>query len=207
MIVPDNEVGRERAAGVVKAGGVIAFRTDTFYGLGADPLDAKAVKRISELKGREGKPILVVISDRSEVGRFVVKPSSAFTIAAEAFWPGPLTLVGSAVATLPQELTAAGGTIGLRLPDDDGLRSLVRLCGGALTATSANLSGRSPAASARQVEESFGESLDLIIDGGITQVTAASTVLDVSQSTPRIVREGVIPRASLEKMFGKLIGN
>jgi L-threonylcarbamoyladenylate synthase len=204
MILPDNESTRQRAAEIVRTGGVIAFRTDTFYGLGADPFNAKAIRRIGELKGRDGKPILLVISDLAQVGKFIVKQSSAFNRAADAFWPGPLTLVAPAVVNLPQDLTAGTGTIGLRLPDDDSLRSFLRLCGGALTATSANIAGRPPAESVQQVEESFADSIDLVIDGGKTLVTHASTVLDVSQSVPRIIREGVIPKRSLEKVLGSL---
>jgi len=205
MILPDDKATREQAAEIVKAGGVIAFRTDTFYGLGADPFNPKAVQRIGEQKGGERKPILIVISDRAEVDRFVVKQSRAFTLAADAFWPGPLTLVGLASAPLPQELTAATGTIGVRLPDDDSVRALVRLCGGALTGTSANLSGRPPAESAQQVQGFFGESIDLVIDSGTTQTSQASTVLDVSRPVPKIIREGVIPRAKLEKVLGSII--
>lgn len=204
MILPDSQTTRVRAAAIIKAGGVFAFRTDTFYGLGADPFNAQAIQHISELKNRERKPILVVISDRVQVERFVARQSSAFTMVADAFWPGPLTLVSPAVAALPPELTAGGESIGLRLPDDDNLRTLVRLCGGALTATSANLSGSPPAESAQQVEEYFGESVDLIIDGGTTQASKASTVLDVNQPTPRLIREGVVSRASLEKVLGSL---
>jgi L-threonylcarbamoyladenylate synthase len=207
MIFPDNEATRERAAGIVKGGGVIAFCTDTFYGLGADPFNANAVQRVCALKGRRGNPILVVIADRTEVERFIVHQSSAFTKAADAFWPGPLTLVGSCVPNLSQDLTAGTGTIGVRLPDDDSLRSLLRLCGGALTATSANISGHPPAESVNQVEEYFGESIDLIIDGGVTHVTHASTVLDVSQSIPRIIREGEIPRTSLKEVLRSLIAD
>ncbi|HEX6731994.1 MAG TPA: L-threonylcarbamoyladenylate synthase [Pyrinomonadaceae bacterium] len=207
MILPDNESTRVRAAETVKNGGVIAFRTDTFYGLGAGPFDPNAVRRIVELKGRDGKPILLVISDLAQVEMFILKQSSAFTRAADAFWPGPLTLVGPAVPNLSDDLTAGTGTIGLRLPDNDSLRSLLRLCGGALTATSANISGLPPAESVNQVEEHFGESIDLIIDGGVTRVTHASTVLDVSQSISRIIREGVISRTSLEEVLGSLISD
>ena len=207
MILPDNELTRHRAAEIIRHGGVIAFRTDTFYGLGADPFNADPVRRIVELKGRDGKPILLVISDLAQVEMFISKQSTAFTTAADAFWPGPLTLVGPAVPNLSQDLTAGTGTIGLRLPEDDNLRSLLRVCGGALTATSANISGLPAAESVNQVEEYFGESINLIIDGGVTRVTHASTVLDVSQSIPKIIREGVIPRISLQEALGSLISD
>lgn len=193
MIEVDNEEVRTRAAGIIAQGGVIAFRTDTFYGLGVDPLSAPAVGRILKLKGREdGKPILLLISERADVDRFIIQQSSNFRDVAAKFWPGPLTLVGEARPELPQELTAGTGTIGVRLPDDEVVRALVRACGGALTATSANLSGQLPARSAAEVRSHFPTGVDLIIDGGEVTATEASTVLDLSRKEARLVREGAI---------------
>ena len=198
----DNEEVRVKAAEIISQGGVIAFRTDTFYGLGADPLNAMAVRRILELKGREdGKPILLLISDRSEVDRFIRLQSSTFRKVSDQFWPGPLTLVGEARPELPAELTAGTGTIGVRLPGDDEVRALVRECGGALTATSANLSGQLPARSAAEVRNQFPRGLDLIIDDGVVTVTEASTVLDLSGPEPRLVREGAIKRVALDAIL------
>jgi len=123
---------------VIARGGVIAFRTDTFYGLGADPLNRSAVQKLKQLKGREEcKPILIVISDRKQVSRFI-QPSATFNLLAERFWPGPLTLIGRATADVPVEITAGTETVGIRLPSDDRVRALIEACGGALTATSAN---------------------------------------------------------------------
>src|SRR5690349_22108408 len=140
------------AAEVIANGGVIAFRTDTFYGLGADPFNAAAVARIRELKGREdNKPILLLVSDQEEVERVIAERSQAFASAAAAFWPGPLTIIGVAVPMLPAEITAGTGTVGVRLPADEHVRTLVRECGGVLTATSANPSGREPARSPQEV--------------------------------------------------------
>ena len=182
------------AASIITRGGVIAFRTDTFYGLGVDPFNRKAVQRIKELKGREdGKPILIIISDPDQVPRFIANPSTAFTQLAQAFWPGPLTLVGKAHANVPDEITAGTKTVGVRLPDDEGVRELVRTCGGALTATSANRSQAAPARDAQAVMDYFGESIDLIIDDGEAKTDRPSTVLDVSGADPTLVREGVIP--------------
>ena len=182
-----------RAAKIVSEGGVIAFRTDTFYGLGADPFNAAAVAKIRELKGREeNKPILLLLSDASVADRFIVDRSKAFEETARKFWPGPLTIVGVAVSTLPPEITAGTGSVGVRVPADDVVRELVRVCGGALTATSANPSGREPARSACQVLEYFGDRIDLVIDGGEVTATEPSTVLDVTTTPPRVVREGAI---------------
>ena len=190
----------ERAAELIGAGGVIAFRTDTFYGLGADPFDRGAVQRVKELKGREDlKPILIVISDRDQVERFIAAPSHSFQLLSEEFWPGPLTLVGKSRPEVPLEITAGTGTIGVRLPDDERVRAFVRACGGALTATSANPSNEPPATSANAVHIYFGESIDLIVDDGESRTDAPSTVVDVTSDTPRLIREGVIPWSQFQK--------
>jgi L-threonylcarbamoyladenylate synthase len=179
-----------KASEVILSGGVIAFRTDTFYGLGADPFNHAAVARITELKGREdNKPILLLISDVDQVERFISPRSDGFNIAARKFWPGPLTIVGTAV--------------GVRLPADQSVRELVRDCGGALTATSANPSGSEPARSAEDVAGYFPVGLDLIVDGGEVTATEPSTVLDVSSSPPRVVREGAISRNVIERLFAE----
>lgn len=190
----------------ISRGGVIAFRTDTFYGLGADPFNAAAVARIRELKGREDdKPILLLVSDEVWVAKLIADRSEAFARAAAAFWPGPLTIIGVAVAALPAEITAGTGTVGVRLPAAENVRTLVRECGGVLTATSANPSGREPARSAQEVAEYFpngpSRGLDLILDGGEVTVTEPSTVLDATTSPPRVVREGAISSELIQQLF------
>lgn len=198
MIAFDNSQSCNQAATLIAAGGVIAFRTDTFYGLGADPFNREAVAKVRELKGREDeKPILVLISDQRDVDRFVAERSQQFDSIARRFWPGPLTLIGLARPELPEELTANTNTIGVRLPDDDKVRSLVRECGGALTATSANLSGQPPARTAKEVQDYFPAGIDLIIDGGEVTATKPSTVLDLSGLEARLIREGAITREAL----------
>lgn len=185
------------AAKIISAGGVIAFRTDTFYGLGADPFNVTAVRRVKALKGRENKPILLLLADLSDVDRFIADRSEQFEEVARKFWPGPLTIVGRAVANLPSEITAGTGTVGVRVPADDSVRDLVRECGGALTATSANPSSGEPARSAKEVREYFGDQIDLVIDGGEVTATEPSTVLDVITSPPRVLREGAIKDTDL----------
>lgn len=200
MILPYDEAARTQAATIVAQGGVIAFRTDTFYGLGADPLNPLAVRSIRELKGRgEAKPILMLISDQREVDRFIDKRSEVFEAVARVHWPGPITLIGIARPELPRELTAGSGTIGLRLPDDEGVRLLVQACGGALTATSANPSGRLPARTARDVQAYFPAGIDLIIDAGRVTATQPSTLLDLSGSEPQLIRQGIISRDQLRQ--------
>ena len=193
-----------KASEAISNGGVIAFRTDTFYGLGANPFNRAAVTRIRELKGRDdNKPILLLISDPDQVERLISARSHEFNIAARRFWPGPLTIIGAAVAALPEEITSGTGTVGVRLPADETVRELVRECGGVLTATSANPSGSEPARSAQEVAEYFPRGLDLIVDGGEVSATEPSTVLDVSASPPRVVREGAISQNVIDQLFAE----
>jgi L-threonylcarbamoyladenylate synthase len=166
MILKDNRETRERAAAIVKAGGIVAFRTDTFYGLGADPFNRTALQNLLALKGRDdGKPILLVIADTSDVARFNARRSKLFDAVSARHWPGALTLVVGAHAELPEELTAGTGTIGLRLPADAEVCAFVRACGGALTATSANRAGEMPARTAEDVARAFPDGLALVVDG------------------------------------------
>lgn len=189
-----------QAAKIISAAGVIAFRTDTFYGLGVDPFNAAAIAKIRELKGREeNKPILLLLADVSVVERFITDQSADFDRIAKRFWPGPLTIVGRAVADLPPEITAGTGTVGVRVPDDASVRDLMRECGGALTATSANPAGLSPARTAQEVRDYFKDRIDLIIDGGEVTATEPSTVLDATISPPRVIREGAVSAADLNK--------
>jgi L-threonylcarbamoyladenylate synthase len=200
MILKDSTEAHARAAQIIAAGGVIAFRTDTFYGLGADPFNQAALRKIKALKGREdGKPILVILSETTEVDRFINERSSLFDALSARHWPGALTIVASARSGIPEELTAGTGTIGVRLPDDSSVRELVHACGGALTATSANPSGSPPARNAQEFLNYFSAGLDLIIDGGETRSDKPSTVVDVSGKEPRLIREGVITREQLNQ--------
>jgi len=201
MIHEDNEGTRGEAARIIANGGVIAFRTDTFYGLGADPLNPEAIRKIKELKGREDdKPILLLISDLNQVDKFVAQ-SDFFKFVAARHWPAPLTLIGVSLPHVPIELTAGTNSLGIRLPDDEGVREFVRVCGGALTATSANISGQPPARTAQEVEDYFPTGIDLIIDGGEATATEPSTVLDLHDGGVRLVREGAILRETLEDLI------
>jgi L-threonylcarbamoyladenylate synthase len=194
---PDNPEARERAACVVKGGGLVAFRTDTFYGVGADPFNPSALELINALKGRDGKPILVLASDAEAAERLVAERTRTFELLAARHWPGALTLVAAARAEAPELLTAGTGTVGVRLPDDAEARAIVRACGGLLTATSANPAGRPAARTAAEVADYFPDGLGLVIDGGATRTELPSTVVDVTGQTPRLIREGVVTRAEI----------
>lgn len=204
MIVPDISSSHIKAAQIIRRGGVIAFRTDTFYGLGADPFNRDAIVRIRELKGREDdKPILLLISDENEVDRFI-EQSEFFKLVAKGHWPAPLTLIGVARTEVPIELTAGTKSLGVRLPDDDEVRAFVRACGGALTATSANTSRQPPARTAKEVENYFPAGIDLIVDGGEVTAIEPSTVIDLYGSKPRLIREGAVKREMLSGVLGQI---
>jgi L-threonylcarbamoyladenylate synthase len=207
MLLAYDEKTRELATRTIAAGGVLAFRTDTFYGLGADPFNPVALRKIYALKGREdGKPLLVIISDAAITERLMAAQSKLFEAVAARHWPGPITLIGQARQDIPEALTAGTGTIGVRLPDDEPVRDFVRALGGALTATSANPSGTAPARTAREVEDYFPTGLDLIIDTGPAPGGLPSTVLDTSGPTARLIREGAVSRQELEETLERQVG-
>jgi L-threonylcarbamoyladenylate synthase len=204
-IAVDSPQTRQHAASLIRRGGIVAFLTDTFYGLGADPFNRDALVKINSLKGRDGwKPILIVLSDKGEADRFTEQRSELFTRVSASHWPGPLTLVVKAREVVPEEITAGSATVGLRLPDDDSVRDLVRVCGGALTATSANTAGDAPARSAEEVANYFPDQLDLIVDGGASRSDKPSTVLDVRGDSPRLIREGAVSREELQRTLRPL---
>lgn len=203
-ILPDNPDAREHAARVVADGRVIAFRTDTFYGLGADPLNPRALQAVNDLKGRDGKPILVLLGDRGDAARLLESTTHPYIYLAAKVWPAPLTLVAKARPELSELLTAGTGTVGVRLPADEDVRALVRACGGALTATSANPAGLPAARTAQEVAGYFGEKLDLVVDGGPSRSDLPSTVLDVSGGPPRLIREGAVSKELLARILDRM---
>jgi L-threonylcarbamoyladenylate synthase len=189
----DREAVLSRCKTVIDAGGVIAYPTDTFYGLGVNPRNPQAVGKVFAIKGRKAdQPILLLLHDRIDVSSWVseVTPSALQLMA--RFWPGPLTLVFRAAPHVPPELTAGTGTIGLRVPGNDVTRTLLGSVGHALTGTSANRSGRPNPRTAEEVLQELGDSIDLILDGGPAAEVRPSTVVDVTEEPPRLVRQGVV---------------
>jgi L-threonylcarbamoyladenylate synthase len=205
-IVPDTEESRAEARRLVEAGGVLSFRTDTFYGLGADPFNTTGVRRINQLKEREGrKPVLVVIASPEEAERFISEKTELFYELTKLYWPGALTIVCKALSKVIDGITAGSGTIGLRMPADKEVLEFIRSCGGALTATSANLAGEPPARTAHEVLRYFPHELDLIVDGGEARTDKPSTIIDVNDpSRARLIREGEIARSHLEESLRAL---
>ncbi len=205
MVQLDNLEAGKRAAAMIAAGGIVAFRTDTFYGLGADPFNRAAVRALRALKGREeGKPVLVVLSDTDVAARLMAARTKLFDTLSARCWPGAVTLVVAARPDVPVELTAQTGTIGLRLPADEAVRAFVRACGGALTATSANRAGEPPARTAAEVAQAFPLGLALIVDDGAARTEQPSTVLDVTGDSVRLLREGVVSWRALQGLLGEV---
>ena len=187
-------------ARIVRDGGVIAMPTDSFYALGASAFNEQAVHRVCAIKGRrEEKPILVLIADRSQLDALVSCVPPAAAVLMERFWPGPLTIVLPASPRLPAALTAGTGTVGVRLPALSCLVKLLHVTG-PLTGTSANRSGALPARSAREIEQSLGEDVELILDGGPMTATLPSTVVEATD-TVRVIREGPIGRTTIEAVL------
>ncbi len=179
---------------VLASGGVIAYPTDTYYGLGADPRNLRAVRKLFEIKNRPaGQPILLLIAELAEVKEWAdVIPSWAAGLV-KRHWPGPLTLIFMAKADVLPELTGGTGAIGLRVPGSELTRGLLRSLGYALTGTSANRSGWPSIRTAAEAEAAIGDRVDLILDGGETTGGKPSTVVDVSGDVLRVLREGAVP--------------
>ena len=182
---------------VLGRGGLTAIPTETFYGLGVNPFDPTALTRLQTVKGRgEGQPILVLLGSLNDLTLFVEHVPSAAALLMEAFWPGALTIVFPARASVPSAVTAGTGRVGVRLSPCQPLRELLERVG-PLTGTSANRSGAPPARTACEVEQAFGEEVDLIIDAGPTPGGVPSTVVDAGDRL-HIVREGAVARGAIE---------
>ncbi|MGH7368998.1 MAG: L-threonylcarbamoyladenylate synthase [Candidatus Rokuibacteriota bacterium] len=195
---PDRSVMRAAGA-LVEAGGLVAFPTESFYGLGADALDADAIARVFEVKGRPGgKPLLVLVDSVEMVtGLAADLPDGARALMAR-HWPGALTLVLEASARVPAGLTGGTGTVGVRMSGHAVARALVAAAARPITAPSANPSAAPPPVTAAATRAYFDGRVELILDGGSTAGGAASTVADCTVWPPRILRQGpVVLEASL----------
>ncbi len=190
------------ALSLLRAGQVIAIPTDTVYGVAADGLNHDAVQRLYEVKERPlDRPIPLLLADIDDVWHVIRSfPAGAHRLA-RAFWPGPLTLVLPARPELPPVLLAGGTTVGVRIPDHDWLRELIRRLGHPLAATSANLSDRPPARTAEDVLEQLGGRIPLVIDDGPAREGEASTVVDCTGEVPRILRPGPLSEDEIVRVW------
>ena len=190
----------KQAAEIIAGGGIVAYPTETFYGLGADATNEKAIENIFAVKGRNFKnPISLIIGQADDINPLVQDvPQTAKKLMA-ALWPGALTIVFSAADIVSPLLTAGSGKIGLRVSSHPIAMGIVQKLKRPLTATSANLSGAPECTRASEVAEQIGDKIDAIIDLGDTPGTAGSTIVDVTCRPPVILREGAISRKNIGK--------
>jgi L-threonylcarbamoyladenylate synthase len=180
-----------RAAERLRAGAVIAFPTDTLYGVGARAADPAAVDRLYQVKRRPPEqPMVWLVTDRAQVERFAVVSAAAAELM-ERFWPGPLTLVLSA------RLRTGGSTIAVRAPAHDVALALLSALGEPIASSSANPAGQPPPVDPDQVIAGLGDALDVVLDAGPCRIGQPSTILDLTGATPRILRQGAIPAEAL----------
>ena len=183
----------DAAAEAVLRGGVIAFPTDTVYGLGCSLLDVAAVEMVGRLKRRAREHAYIsLIPDPSQALGLALSVSGVAKKLIDRFWPGPLSLVFVAAEIVPARVRGAGGTIALRCPNDVLSHALLQRIGGPMVSSSANLSGQPPAATAEDVVATFGNQLDLVLDGGPRRGGIPSTLVDVSGPRPKLLRRGAL---------------
>jgi L-threonylcarbamoyladenylate synthase len=192
-----------RAAALLGQGRLVAFPTETVYGLGANALDPEAVNRIYEAKGRPGyNPLIVHVADAAAARRLVTAwPEAAERLAAR-WWPGPLTIVLPKSREVPSEVTAGLSTVALRVPAHPVALALLKAAGVPVAAPSANRSGELSPTTAQHVERSLGDRVPMILDGGPTTVGIESTVLDLSDRAPMLLRPGMVTREEIEALIG-----
>lgn len=189
---------------LLNTGSVIAYPTDTFYGLGVDIYNRDAIERVYSIKNRRpDKPIIILISDKKMLHPLIANgymPLIAEKLA-DKFWPGPLTMVFNASDSVPQILTANTGKIGIRLPDNELCRLVIDKLQHPITATSANIAGEGSIDNPSDLEKSLGDMIDVLIDGGRTKGGRTSTIVDVTNVQPVVIREGVIPKSEIFGVF------
>lgn len=196
----------EIAARIIQRGGLVAIPTETVYGLGANGLDEKAVASIFEAKGRpQDNPLILHVAESAEMEKFCHSiPASAYALA-EKFWPGPLTMVLPARPIVPKRTTGGLDTVAVRCPDNDTTRAIIRLAGVPIAAPSANLSGKPSTTTAAHVLHDHDGKIDAIVDGGPCRVGVESTIVDLTDSRPRLLRPGGITPEQLKEVLGDLV--
>ncbi|MGH9451265.1 MAG: L-threonylcarbamoyladenylate synthase [Terriglobia bacterium] len=193
----------ECAARLITTGKVVAFPTDTVYGLGADPFNLAAVSEVYRVKGRSfNRPLPLLVSSLDQAVELTSNPPRLFFDLAAKYWPGPLTLVVPGSRRIPLKVTGNTGNVGLRWPRADLAVALIAAAGRPLTGTSANLTDHPACNTAAEVEKQIGKNVPLIIDGGPAGHAVASTVVDLAGLRPRVLRYGPITEEELKEFFG-----
>ncbi|HET6454049.1 MAG TPA: L-threonylcarbamoyladenylate synthase [Armatimonadota bacterium] len=204
LVLEANAEAIERAGEIIRKGGLVAFPTETVYGLGADVFNEQAVARVFEVKDRPANnPLPVQIASKDDLPRLVSEVPLIAERLMEEFWPGPLTLVFSACPRVPELVAAGTGKIGIRMPDHPVALALIEAGGTPIVAPSANVSGEPPPTTAQEVLEYLDGKIELILDAGPTRLKVASTVVDVTETPPKILRIGSISEEELQKSFSE----
>ncbi len=191
------------AVAILRAGGLVAFPTETVYGLGADALNSAAIKKVFAAKGRpHDHPLIVHIADASQLKDWVREIPSAAHMLAQKFWPGPLTLILNRAAHVSDLVTGGQDTVALRVPSHPVAQALLQGFGGGVVGPSANRFGHVSATTADHVRQEFGTAVDCVLDGGACEVGIESTIIDLSGDKPALLRPGCITAAQIEAALG-----
>ena len=201
--IKDEEL--KEAAGILRSGGLVAFPTETVYGLGGNALDEDAARKIYAAKGRPSdNPLIAHVSCVEEVAPLVKEIPEAGRKLMEAFWPGPLTMIFPKSEKVPYGTTGGLDTVAIRMPDDPVANRLIALAGVPVAAPSANTSGRPSPTTADHVWQDMNGRIDMIIDGGPVGIGVESTIVDVSSAVPAVLRPGAITMEMLEEVLGEV---
>ena len=194
----------DRAIEILKAGGIVAFPTDTVYGLGANVFNLEAVERIYAVKQRSRRlPLPVLVADTTQLSAVVNSVPEIAQPLMERFWPGGLTLVLPRATSLPDSVTAGGNKVAIRIPDHVVPLTVIRGLGVPIIGTSANISDKPSVVTCQEVEQQLGGQVDLIIDVGRCPGGLESTVVDVTGEIPQVLRQGVIPEDEIKRVCQK----
>ena len=195
----------EEAGRIIRKGGLVAFPTETVYGLGGDALNPESSKKIYAAKGRPSdNPLIVHIADKKDLYRIVRKVPEKAKKLMEAFWPGPLTMIFYKNELVPQATTGGLDTVAVRMPSDRIAAAFIRAAGGFVAAPSANVSGRPSTTTAAHVEEDLSGRIEMILDGGQAVIGLESTIVDMSVEPPVILRPGAVTEEMMEAVIGPL---
>ena len=195
----------QQAGEILREGGLVAFPTETVYGLGADALNSQAAAKIYAAKGRPSdNPLIVHIADTEDLKRIAAKIPEKAGILAEAFWPGPLTMIFPKTDAVPYGTTGGLDTVAVRMPNHKIALELIRQSGVLIAAPSANTSGRPSPTRAEHVRKDMDGRIDMIIDGGKVGIGIESTIVDMTAEPPMILRPGYITKEMLEEKIGRV---
>ena len=195
-----------RAVATLRAGGLVAFPTETVYGLGADASNETAIKKVFAAKGRpHDHPLIVHIASAAQLNEWARDIPPAAIVLAQNFWPGPLTLILKRAPGVSDLVTGGQDTVAMRVPAHPLAQALLKAFGGGIVGPSANRFGRVSATTAEHVRQEFGDAVDCIIDGGACEVGIESTIVDLSGAKPALLRPGIITTAQIESVLGKAL--